>query len=606
MILKALYDYYNRCDDLAPEGMEYKELAFLLVIDKKGNFVRIDDRRIDAKNSSKFLVIKGIGRSSAPVANILWDNCSYVLGISEASFPMDNPPTDPVKLKKKEDERAKERLKNTKNHKVFVEKVAELAKDMPDNNDLKCLVAFFQNEENNLGKLQADPKWDDMKKNLIKNISFIMDGEMQVIAAKEEITSHLLQKRNESTGNERICLVTGEYGPSVEITTATPIPDSQAIAKLVAFQIGSGYDSYGKEKCLNAPISKKAEFAYTTALNRLLGKDSKNKFYIGKRTFTFWASSNSEVAQEAEAGIYELFGYKAEENDDPNARIESVRRVFNDIYSGIKPTSDEDRFYFLGLAPNAARIAVVYWNECPLKEFAGLILKHFNDMEIVDTRQEKKPYQGLHQMMATITLGGKASDVQPNLPEATIKSIMQGYPYPAALFQSCIRRLRAESSDKDRNPVNIVRAGIIKAYLNRLNDNNNKKLDVMIDKLNNNPGYLCGRLFATLEKIQEDANHIHSIRDRYMNAASSTPSAVFATILNLSVHHNEKLSTGKQIFYEKLKQEIIEKLPADGFPSHLDLQEQGRFFVGYYQQRQDFFTSKEAKDAGVNDETTEN
>ncbi len=115
----------------------------------------------------------------------------------------------------------------------------------------------------------------------------------------------------------------------------------------------------------------------------------------------------------------------------------------------------------------------------------------------------------------------------------------------------------------------------------------------MLDKQNNNHGYLCGRLFATLDKIQEDANHISSIRERYMNAASATPASVFSTLMNLSVHHSEKLNTGKQIFYEKLKQEILNKLNADGFPSHLDLQDQGRFFVGYYHQRQDFFTSKE-------------
>lgn len=119
----------------------------------------------------------------------------------------------------------------------------------------------------------------------------------------------------------------------------------------------------------------------------------------------------------------------------------------------------------------------------------------------------------------------------------------------------------------------------------------------MLDKENQNQGYLCGRLFAVLDKIQEDANNIHSIRERYMNSASATPATVFATILNLSAHHLEKLNTGSQIHYEKLKQEIISKLDADGFPTHLDLQDQGRFFVGYYHQRQDFFTSKENKES---------
>lgn len=115
----------------------------------------------------------------------------------------------------------------------------------------------------------------------------------------------------------------------------------------------------------------------------------------------------------------------------------------------------------------------------------------------------------------------------------------------------------------------------------------------MLDKQNNNLGYLCGRLFAVLDRIQEKANGIHSIQERYMNSASSTPSSVFATILNLSSHHSDKLDVGSRISFEKLKQEIIDKMPADGFPAHLDLQDQGRFFIGFYHQRQDFFTKKE-------------
>lgn len=123
------------------------------------------------------------------------------------------------------------------------------------------------------------------------------------------------------------------------------------------------------------------------------------------------------------------------------------------------------------------------------------------------------------------------------------KSIFQGLPYPASLFQACIRRIRAEQS------VNIVRAGIIKAYLNRISDiNDYKKLNIMLDKENQNPGYLCGRLFAVLDKIQEDANGIHTIRERYLNSASSTPAMVFASILNLSAHHLENSPKAPRCF----------------------------------------------------------
>ncbi len=572
MILKALYDYYNRCGDLPMPGMEEKEIGFLVVISKSGEFLRFEDCRMDKNHARTYLVKKHVGRSSAAVANYLYDNSAYVLGVSDKS-------------------NGKEQLYFD----TFKQKVNSIFETFPENNDLSALAAFYrQTRENIAAAIEGDPLWEDIKKNLSKKFStfsFRIDGDTKIMAEKKEI---LQLGDHEGNGEHKcICLVTGIHGAPVETTTATMIPGSQATAKLVAFQVNSGYDSYGKKKCDNAPISEDAEFAYTTALNAMLQSGSRNKFAVGNRTFVFWASSKSEAAEQAEDSLFDLLGYTEEKQDDPNAQIEQVRKVFTSIYSGTLKTSLDDNFYILGLAPNSARIAVVYWSESSLKGFASKILRHFEDMEIIDTRKEKKPYMGIKDMLSAVTLGGKQSEATPNLPEAIVKSIFQGTPYPYTLFSACIRRIRAESGDKEKSPIRIGRIAILKAYLNRTNDNN-KKIDTMLDKDNTNPGYLCGRLFAVLDRTQEDVNGISSIRERYMNAASATPSSVFATILNLSSHHLEKLpNEGKKVFYEKLKQEIIDKIPAEGFPAHLDLQDQGRFFIGYYHQRQDFFTKKE-------------
>ena len=562
MILKALYDYYNRCDNLPAKGMEVKEIGFLIVLSPEGQFLRFEDCRTGKDSSRVYLVKKHVGRSSAAVANYLYDNSSYVLGFSDKSSEKDQLYFD-----------------------TFREKVDSIAELYPDNKDIKAIQSFYRNSREKIIEIVSqDPLWEDIKKNLSKKystFSFRIEGDLKIVAEKKEV----LQLEECDTSDAKLCLVTGEYGVPVDTTTATMIPGSQATAKLVAFQVNSGYDSYGKSKCGNAPISENAEFAYTTALNSLLQKGSRNKFSLGSRTFVFWASNNNEASLEAEDSLFDLLGFSEEVNDDPNANIMKVRKVFESIYSGVLKTGLDDKFYILGLAPNSARIAVVYWSENTLKDFAEKILDHFCDMEIHDTRKEKKPYMGVREMISSVTLGGKMSDATPNLPEAVVKSIFQGLPYPATLYSACIRRIRAEQK------LTITRAAIIKAYLNRQN-NNSKKIDIMLDKGNTNQGYLCGRLFAVLDKIQEDANNISSIRERYMNAASATPSSVFATILNLSVHHSEKLDDSRRIYFEKLKQEIIEKLPANGFPAHLDLQDQGRFFVGYYHQRQDFFTSK--------------
>lgn len=580
MILKALYDYYNRCGNLPAPGMEEKEIGFVIVISKEGKFLRFEDCRTDKTIGRVYLVKKHVSRSSAAVANYLYDNSAYVLGYSD-----------------KDDSEKNQLYFNT-----FVEKVQSILDRLPDNSDIRTLMNFYaQGREAIHSEVEQDPLWEDIKKNLSKKysvFSFRIEGDLRILAEKKE-----LMQTNEGTKNDNsrgLCMVTGVQGELVDTTTATMIQGSQATAKLVAFQVNSGYDSYGKEKCGNAPISHEAEFAYTTALNTMLRRDSRNKFTVGNRTFVFWASSNDKAAEQAEESLFDLLGYSEEKKDNPNAKIEQVRKVFTAIYSGSLSTSLEDRFYILGLAPNSARIAVVYWSETPLRDFAGKILRHFDDMEIIDTRKDRKPYMGIKDILSAVTLGGKQSEATPNLPESIIKSIFLGTPYPYTLLSACIRRIRAESGDG--NAARITRIAIIKAFLNRQNVND-KRMEIMLDKRNTNQGYLCGRLFAVLDRIQEDANGISSIRERYMNAASSTPSSVFATILNLSSHHLENLSNeGKKVFYEKLKQEIIDKISSDGFPAHLDLQDQGRFFVGYYHQRQDFFNKKEenSNDESVN------
>lgn len=569
MILKALYDYYNRCGNLPAPCMELKEIGFIIVISNEGKFIRFEDRRIDKKSAQQFLVKKSVGRSSAPVANCLYDNSQYVFGYSNKG--------DAQGMRKYFD--------------VFKAKIKDIYEKHPDNKDMKAVYAFYQQDHSEIIKvMMQDRLWDDVIKNLNKKysmFSFRIEGDMDIVASKKELMDF---EMNENVAGQTYCLVTGKKANPVEVTTATMIPGSQATAKLVAFQVNSGYDSYGKSKGFNAPISEEAEFAYTTALNAMLSKDSRNKFMIGTRTFLFWASSDSDASKKTEESLFSLLGKSEANEDDPNRRIELVHDTFMSVYNGKLHANKDDKFFILGLAPNSARISVVYWNEVPLREFAGLISRHFDDMEIIDTRKDKKPYVGLHSMLGSVTLGGKSSDATPNLPDAVVKSIFQGLPYPISLFQACIRRIRAEQS------VTIVRAAIIKAYLNRKSNNNDKKISIMLDKENQNQGYLCGRLFAVLDKIQEDANGIHSIRERYMNSASATPAMVFSTILNLSSHHMEKLNNGKQVYYEKLKQEIVSKLDADGFPAHLSLQDQGRFFVGYYHQRQDFFTSREDKE----------
>lgn len=569
MILKALYDYYNRCgDDIVPMDMAYVDFYYSIVLDEKGNFIRLEP--LGGDSGLPLLTFRPEERTSAPVPHCMGDHAGYILGLKA------------VKAKENFDY-AREMTRNEKTLTAFKKDIENYFNILPNNSFVQAIHAFYKKFSlETINAIKHDSHWGDFCKYLAKNITFSVIGINGYAASDNEILQ--VKKRSKSNENKKaVCLITGVKEKPVNTTYSSFILGGKSNAKLVAFQVNSGYDSYGKKMGLNAPISEEAEFKYTTALLKLLSKNSRNKFRIGDRSFIFWASSNSEAAEQTEGSLFDLLGYTEEEADDPNAKIEQVRKVFTAIYSGSLKTSLEDRFYILGLAPNSARIAVVYWSECSLKEFAGKILCHFEDMKIKDTRIDKKPYMGIKSMLAAVTLNGKQSEATPNLPEAVVKSIFQGTPYPFTLFSACIRRIRAESGNKDA--IRIARMAIIKAYLNRINDNN-KKIETMLDKSNTNQGYLCGRLFAVLENLQYAANKQDSIRSGYMNAASSTPSAVYPTILKLSNSHYSKLAKDKKglaIYFDNQKKEIMAQI--SDFPDTLDLSDQGRFFLGYYHQK---------------------
>lgn len=381
MILKALYDYYNRCgEDIAPIDMAYINFYYSIVIDERGNFVRLEP--LGDENGLPLLTFRPEERTSAPVPHCMGDNATYLLGLKDIK-DIDN------------FDFAKEIDKNKKNLVAFKKDIEILNNCLSNNIFVKAIHAFYiKFSLETINAISCDSHWKDFCKYLTKNITFSVDGINGYAASDKEIIQ--VKKLNKLNGNnEAICLITGAKKKPVNTTYSSFILGGKSNAKLVAFQVSSGYDSYGKKMGLNAPISEEAEFKYTTALLKLLSKNSHNKFRIGNRTFIFWASSNADAAQQAEESLFDILGFSEEEQDDPNAKIEQVRKVFTSIYSGTLKTSLDDRFYILGLAPNSARIAVVYWSECSLKEFAGTILRHFNDMEIIDTRKDGKPYMGI-------------------------------------------------------------------------------------------------------------------------------------------------------------------------------------------------------------------
>ncbi len=574
MILQALYEYYQRKPDMPKHGFENKEIKFVIVIKKDGTFVDLVDKR-EGKKGKEYLLPRAKGRSGAnswQTTFLLWDHYGYVL-----SHPKD--------LEKKSVEMAK------KQNAVFVETIQTLPEQVKKDVGVKAILLFY--ETGQAKEVKKHPNWEDCSKIPGCNLTFQLDGDPTLIPQREAISDYqtLLFADGESdqsdgeTEYEAPCLITGKRGSVARLHTATPILGAKSNAKIVAFQKSSGFDSYGKEQAFNAPISKKAEAAYSTALKHLT-TSATNRVMIADSTTVFWAEKKALSFDLEQQFIWYL---SDPPKDDADRGVKAVRALFEATYSGKLPLEEENRFYVLGLAPNAARISVRFWKVGTVTQFAEKIKLHFDDFTIAHGPKEPE-HLSLNQILRATVLEYKMDNVPPNLAAAVVESILDGTPYPITLMQQCIRRIRAEQH------VNRARAAILKAYINRLNrihNQNTKEVQVALDLTNINPGYRLGRLFATLEKIQEEAQPgiNATIRDRFYGAASSTPVSVFSQLLKLKNHHLAKLeNVRRRIVFEKLIGEICSEMQS--FPSNLSMNEQAYFSLGYYHQRQDFFVSR--------------
>jgi CRISPR-associated protein Csd1 len=558
MILQALKEYYDRKSadpesGIAPEGWEWKEIPFLIVLDKKGNFLRFDDMREGEgtkKRGKLFLVPQGVKKTSGIAANLLWDTVNYVLGVGDTRG-----------------ERQKE---------AFIKRIRQ---EIPDTDKKAAVLNFLSNID--LAVLEKTPQWPELVKSKA-NITFCFDGEFELYCQSQELKDVINGKSN-AKKPDGICLVSGEPDKiSVTHTAIKGVWGAQSSgANIVSFNLAS-FRSFGKDQGLNAPVGERSMFAYTTALNTLLS--SEQRMQIGEASAVCW----SEKATQFERDFPYFF------KDDPDTNTRCIKALFDAPRTGdYNEDPGGQKFFVLGLSPNAARISIRFWKAGTIGEFAKNIRKHFEDIEIGKPKTEPR-YYSLWRLLVNAAVQDKSDNIPPNIAGDFMRSILDGAPYPASLLQLVLRRIKSDAEYR----VKPVRAALIKAYLNRYmrkyKDPNEKELLMELDKEQTSIGYQLGRLFAALEKIQEEANPgiNATIRERYYGAACGTPVTVFPTLMRLKNHHLAKLeSKGRVVNFEKLIGEIV-KQPFDDFPPHLTLHEQGKFAIGYYHQRQAFFTPK--------------
>lgn len=570
MILQALNDYYHRkaAEDesaLAPPGFERKEIPFVIVLDSEGNFVDLEDTRSGEgkkKRGRVYAVPQAVKRTVGVAANLLWDNPGYVFGVDTKGKP----------------ERAQ------KQHEAFVATIRERIPDAMNDAGTRAVLTFL--EAADFGALEAHLHWPDVVEGGA-NVSFRLSGESELVCQRPVVLGAVKAGGAPDEQGGGTCLVSGEPDALARLHPAIKgvLGAQSSGANLVSFNLAA-FNSHGREQGANAPVGERAAFAYTTALNHLLRRGSRQRLQLGDATTVFWAERTNAL----EDLLTDLLGEPPK--DDPNRNTEALRALYSAPRTGTLSVDEHDPtpFYVLGLSPNAARISVRYWWVGTAGELAGSIRQHFEDLEIVRSPRDPEMLSVFRLLVGTAALG-KAENIRPNLAGAFVQAVLENTPYPRELLAATLQRIRAERE------ITYARAALLKAWLLRESRRTPHpripEVSVSLDESNPDTAYRLGRLFAVLERLQEAANPglNATIRDRFYGAASTTPVTVFPRLLKLGGHHLSKLdSTGLRVYYDRLIGQVLEGV--HDYPQLLSLPEQGRFSIGYYHQRQAFFAKR--------------
>lgn len=645
MILQLLCEYYERKSmrgEIAPMGFEWKPIPFLIIIDLDGKLKSLKDtREKEGKKlvAKQYLVPKSVGRSGSgawKTTFLLWDHFGYVLGYPKMDGEKDrkkrhgllevinstvkniilseyvakktllglcrvddielmqsnleglqseSPSNHITTLQKELKKFLKEVTDCEKQQNTFVRSIEKLPDFLQAEPSIQAIHKFYDLKQ--YEKTFELENWMDCAGVNGTNLTFQIEGESSLVVGHDVIVEYQKEMSampESSSEKPALCLVTGKQDYIERLHGATPILGGQATGKLVGFQKNSGVDSYGKEQAFNAPVGRYAQVAYTTALNTLTKSES-NRVILGDTTIVFWSEQDNGLEQSLSC----LF---MKPKDDPDKGIGAIRQLYESLFTGKLNEEAQKRFFVLGIAPNAARVSVRFWINGTVGEISIHIKQHFEDLEIVHSEKDAEFY-ALSSLLSHTALDYKMANVTTNLFSLVAEAALQGTPYPLTLLHSTIRRIRAEQH------ITRTRAAIIKACINRHNrfyHKTEEEITVSLDKSNMNQAYLLGRLFAVLERVQHNALGIDTIRERYYGAFSSTPVTVYPQLMKLKNHHLAKLEGGGKYFYENLIGEIIDGFPGSGdIPQQLSLNNQGRFAVGYYHQRQDLFKGKTSK-----------
>ena len=575
MILQALTQLYEDLaarGDIARRGWGKAAISYALCLSEDGRlteavpmFVEEQAGKKTVLRPRKMELPAAITRSSGVQPNFLWDNSSYILGVDAKGKP-------------------------ERSRKCF-EACAQLHHQLLDDVDTaasRAVRAFFdawQPENAQLHPALSDC-WEDLMKGA--NLAFRVDG--RFVQEDPAVQAAWDGHYGSSEGEKVQCLVTGRLDvPEPVHPNIKGVAGAQSSgASIVSFN-APAFCSYGKEQSLNAPVGKYAAFAYTSALNYLLAdRDSVQR--IGDASVVCWA--------EGAEPMYRKFAFASLFGAPPPKQIttENLRAMVKHL-ANQEPCAELNldpsrKFYILGLSPNAARLSVRFFHRSSFGDLMRNINAHHERMKIVGSSFEYIPLWAM--LRETVNLKSKSKEPSPVMAGATARAIFSNQPYPAALLEATMLRIRAERE------ITPGRAAILKAYYLRNPDPRcpEEVLHVSLNESSTNIPYTLGRLFAVYEAVQEKANPgiNATIKDKYFNSAASIPATIFPILDNLCPKHLRKLNPRLRVYYDKQIAQLKDVF-GETYPVRLALPEQGSFNLGYYHQKQARYNKKEDTEA---------
>ena len=587
MILQSLDHYYYRLlsetdgagkPKVPDYGFSEEKIGWIIVLSREGDWIDLKPHlTTDKKPQPKLMnVPRAEKRTSGIKPNFLWDKTAYTLGVN-ANPDKAAAKTQPFLL-------AEDTFS------AFRERHLELLQKEQDDG-LRALYQFLVKWQPS--RFQ-DTSVADKINMLDSNIVFQLDGARRYIHESERarvLWAALLQNDDAETG---LCLISGETAPIARLHPAIKgiLGGQSSGGAIVSFNKES-FESLGKEQGANAPISEQAAFTYTTVLNYLLRRENRHCLTIGDASTVFWAEAPDDSSAEAEEAFF--FDMMTVTDGEENQKVFDI---LQQIAKGrplkeIAPNLHADtRFYILGLAPNASRISIRFWLNTTFGQLAQNLSDHWQDLAIDPCPWQTPP--SIWRLLIQTAPLGKTENISPVLAGEMTRAVINGTLYPMSLLSQLLARIR---TDGDANGLRIA---MIKAILARKFRKGLIKegVPMSLDKESKNPAYLLGRMFAVLERIQYQAlGDINAgIADRYYGSASAVPFSVFPRLLVGARHHLSRLrkdKPGLAVNLDKDLGEIISALPQN-YPRHFSIDEQGRFSIGYYQQKQSYFASKES------------